>query len=145
MHAYSEAATARVARIVLTTNKSVFKALPYNPETDFVAMTKLVNQGLVRVVNDKAKYGTVASILSAAKANPGKLTYACSGDGSPHHLAGLMFEGKTGVKLLHVPYKGGAPAITDLMGGCGRYGILAAARGAAIHQGGQASCGRSTK
>jgi len=101
----------------LTTNKSIFKTLPYNPETDFVPVTKLVNQAMVLVVNDKAKYGTPASILAAAKANPGKLTYASSGDGSPQHLAGLMFESQTGVKLLHVPYKGGAPAITDLIGG----------------------------
>jgi tripartite-type tricarboxylate transporter receptor subunit TctC len=101
----------------LTTNKSIFKVLPYNPETDFVAVTKLVNQAMVLVVNDKAKYGTPANILAAAKANPGKLTYASSGDGSPQHLAGLMFESQTGAKLLHVPYKGGAPAITDLIGG----------------------------
>ena len=76
----------------LTTTKRVFKALPYNPDTDFVAMTTLVNQALVRVVNDKAKFGTVASILAAAKANPGKLTYASPGDDSPHHLAGLMLQ-----------------------------------------------------
>ncbi|MDB5965758.1 MAG: tripartite tricarboxylate transporter substrate binding protein [Polaromonas sp.] len=101
----------------LTTNKSIFKTLPYNPETDFIAVTKLVNQAMVLVVNDKAKYGTPAAILAAARANPGKLTYASSGDGSPQHLAGLMFESQTGVKLLHVPYKGGAPAITDLIGG----------------------------
>lgn len=101
----------------LTTNKSIFKTLPYNPETDFVPVTKLVNQAMVLVVNDKARYGTPASILTAAKASPGKLTYASSGDGSPQHLAGLMFESQTGTKLLHVPYKGGAPAITDLIGG----------------------------
>ncbi len=101
----------------LTTNKSIFKQLPYNPETDFVPVTKLVNQSMVLVVNDKTKYPTPASILAAARANPGKLTYASSGDGSPQHLAGLMFESQTGVKLLHVPYKGGAPAITDLIGG----------------------------
>ncbi len=101
----------------LTTNKSIFKALPYNPETDFVPITKLVNQAMVLVVRDKAKFGSPAEVLAFAKANPGKLTYASSGDGSPQHLAGLMFESQTGVKLLHVPYKGGAPAITDLMGG----------------------------
>jgi len=102
----------------LTTNKSIFKTLPYNPETDFAPITKLVNQAMVLVVNrEKGKYTTVADILAAAKANPGKLTYASSGDGSPQHLAGLLFESKTGTKLLHVPYKGGAPAITDLLGG----------------------------
>ncbi len=101
----------------LTTNKSIFKTLPYNPEADFAPVTKLVNQAMVLVVHDKAKYATVGDVLKAAKANPGKLTYASSGDGSPQHLAGLLFEHRTGVKLLHVPYKGGAPAITDLIGG----------------------------
>ncbi|MGJ7493393.1 Bug family tripartite tricarboxylate transporter substrate binding protein [Variovorax sp. ZT4R33] len=101
----------------LTTNKSIFKTLPYNPETDFAPVTKLVNQAMVLVVRDKARLGTAADVLAAARANPGKLTYASSGDGSPQHLAGLMFESRTGTRLLHVPYKGGAPAITDLIGG----------------------------
>lgn len=101
----------------LTTNKSIFKALPYNPETDFVPVTKLVNQAMVLVVRDKTRFASVADVLAAAKANPGKLTYASSGDGSPQHLAGLLFESRTGTKLLHIPYKGGAPAITDLIGG----------------------------
>lgn len=101
----------------LTTNKSIFKTLPYNPETDFVPVVKLVNQAMVLVVRDKARFGSAADVLAAAKANPGKLTYASSGDGSPQHLAGLMFESRTGVRMLHIPYKGGAPAITDLMGG----------------------------
>ncbi|MDM0022015.1 tripartite tricarboxylate transporter substrate-binding protein [Variovorax sp. J22R187] len=101
----------------LTTNKSIFKTLPYNPETDFAPVTKLVNQAMVLVVRDKTRFATVGDVLAAAKANPGKLSYASSGDGSPQHLAGLMFESRTGAKLLHVPYKGGAPAITDLIGG----------------------------
>ncbi|CAN5355888.1 tripartite tricarboxylate transporter substrate binding protein BugE [soil metagenome] len=101
----------------LTTNKSIFKTLPYNPETDCAPITKLVNQAMVLVVRDKTRFATVADVLAAAKANPGKLTFASSGDGSPQHLAGLLFESRTGVQLLHIPYKGGAPAITDLMGG----------------------------
>ena len=101
----------------LTTNKSIWKALPYNPETDFTPITKLVNQPMVLVVRDKSRFATPADVLAAAKANPGKLTYASSGDSSPQHLAGLMFTNRTGVEMLHVPYKGGAPAITDLMGG----------------------------
>ena len=101
----------------LTTNKSIFKALPYNPETDFTPVTKLVNQPMVLVVRDKSRFATAADVLAAAKATPGKLTYASSGDGSPQHLAGLMFTNRTGVQMLHVPYKGGAPAITDLMAG----------------------------
>ena len=72
---------------------------------------------MVLVVRDKSRLGTLTEVLSAARANPGKLTYASSGDGSPQHLAGLLFESRAKVKLLHVPYKGGAPAITDLMAG----------------------------
>jgi len=101
----------------LTTNKSIFKALPYDPEADFAPISKLVNQPMVLVVRDQQKFPTLAAFLSAAKAAPGKLTFASSGDGSPQHLAGLMFETRTKTALLHVPYKGGALAINDILGG----------------------------
>jgi tripartite-type tricarboxylate transporter receptor subunit TctC len=101
----------------LTTNKSVFKTLPYDPETDFTPISRLVNQPMVLVVKDRQKYPTVAALIAAAKAEPGKITYASSGDGSPQHLAGLMFESRTQARLLHVPYKGGALAINDTIGG----------------------------
>lgn len=101
----------------LTTNKSIFKTLPYDPEGDFTPVTRLVNQAMILVVKDKQKYPTFAAFLAAAKANPGKLTYASSGDGSPQHLAGLMFETRTQTKLLHVPYRGGALAINDTLAG----------------------------
>lgn len=101
----------------LTTNKSVFKTLPYDPEADFAPISRLVNQPMVLIVKDKQKYPSVAALIAAAKAQPGKITYASSGDGSPQHLAGLMFEARTQTKLLHVPYKGGALAINDTLGG----------------------------
>jgi tripartite-type tricarboxylate transporter receptor subunit TctC len=101
----------------LTTNKSVFKSLPYDPEADFSPVSLLVNQPMVLVVTNKQKYPTVAALLAAAKAAPGTVKYATSGDGSPQHLAGLMFETRTQAKLLHVPYKGGAPAINDALAG----------------------------
>jgi tripartite-type tricarboxylate transporter receptor subunit TctC len=101
----------------LTTNKSVFKTLPYDPEADFSPVARLVNQPMVLIVKDKQKYPTVAALLAAAKAAPGRITYASSGDGSPQHLAGLMFETRTQTRLLHVPYKGGAPAINDTLAG----------------------------
>jgi tripartite-type tricarboxylate transporter receptor subunit TctC len=69
------------------------------------------------VVKDKQKYPTVAALLAAAKAGPGKITYASSGDGSPQHLAGRMFESRTQAKLLHVPYRGGALAVNDTIAG----------------------------
>jgi tripartite-type tricarboxylate transporter receptor subunit TctC len=101
----------------LTTNKSIFKTLPYDPEADFSPVSLLVNQPMVLVVKDKQKYPTIAALLAAAKAAPGKVTYASSGDGSPQHLAALMFETRTKANLLHVPYKGGAPAINDTLAG----------------------------
>jgi tripartite-type tricarboxylate transporter receptor subunit TctC len=101
----------------LTTNKSIFKTLPYDPEADFTPVAKLVNQAMVLVVRDKSRFGTVADVLAAARKAPGAVTFASSGDGSPQHLAGLMFESRAQVKMLHVPYKGGAPAITDLIAG----------------------------
>lgn len=101
----------------LTTNKSVFKSLPYDPEADFIPVSRLVNQPMVMIVKDKQKYPTVAALIASAKAEPGKITYASSGDGSPQHLAGLMFESRTQTKLLHVPYRGGALAINDTIAG----------------------------
>ena len=101
----------------LTTNKSIFKSLPYDPETDFIPISSLVNQPMVLIVKDRQKYPTVAALLAAARAAPGKITYASSGDGSPQHLGGLMFEARTQTKLLHVPYRGGALAINDTIAG----------------------------
>lgn len=101
----------------LTTNKSVFKKLPYDPEADFTPVTRLVNQPMVLVVKDRQKYPNAAAVVAAARSAPGALTYASSGDGSPQHLAGLLFEARTQTKLLHVPYRGGALAINDTIGG----------------------------
>ena len=81
---------------------------------------------LLLVVKDRQKYPTLAALLAAAKAAPGKITYASSGDGSPQHLAALMFETRTGARMLHVPYKGGAPAINDTLAGSvdGMFAVL---------------------
>jgi tripartite-type tricarboxylate transporter receptor subunit TctC len=72
---------------------------------------------MVLVVKDRQKFPSVAAVVAAAKAAPGKLTFASSGDGSPQHLAALMFETRTQAKMLHVPYKGGAPAVNDTLAG----------------------------
>lgn len=101
----------------LTTNKAIFKSLPYDPEADFAPISRLVNQPMVLVVNNRQKYPTAAAFLAATKAEPGKITFASSGDGSPQHLAGLMFETRTGARMLHVPYKGGALAVNDTLAG----------------------------
>ena len=101
----------------LTTNKSIFKKLTYDPQEDFTPITKFANQSMVLVVKDRQKFPTAAAVLAAAKVKPEAVNFASSGDGSPQHLAALMFEARMKVKMLHVPYKGGALAINDLLGG----------------------------
>ncbi|MBN9409390.1 MAG: tripartite tricarboxylate transporter substrate binding protein [Burkholderiales bacterium] len=101
----------------LTTNKAIFKEMPYDPQADFMPITKLANQAMVLVVRDKQKFANAGAVLAAAKASPTTLTYASSGDGSPQHLAALMFETRAQVRMTHIPYKGGALAINDLLGG----------------------------
>jgi tripartite-type tricarboxylate transporter receptor subunit TctC len=101
----------------LTTNKSIFKDLPYDPQADFAPITKLANQAMVLVVKDRKKFPNAAAVLAAAKAQPTLVTYASSGEGSPQHLAALMFETRGHLQMTHVPYKGGALAINDMLGG----------------------------
>ena len=101
----------------LTTNKSIFKNLAYDPQADFQPISKLVNQPMVLVVKNKTQFPSVASVISQAKAAPGKLTYASSGEGSPQHLGALMFTTRTKSEMLHIPYKGGANAINDTLAG----------------------------
>lgn len=101
----------------LTTNKSIFKKLAYDPQADFQPISTLVNQPMVLVVKNKAKFPSVTSVVQLAQAEPGKLTYASSGEGSPQHLGALMFGTRTKSDMLHVPYKGGANAINDTLAG----------------------------
>jgi tripartite-type tricarboxylate transporter receptor subunit TctC len=101
----------------MATNKSVFKTLPYDPEADFVPISKLVNQSMVLVVRSDSKFAMVTDLVSAAKSKPRSLTFGSAGDGTPHHLAAVLFEQRANVQLLHVPYRGGAPAMNDLLGG----------------------------
>ena len=91
--------------------------MPYDPEADFAPITKLANQSMVRVVKDKQKFPSASAVLAAARVKPENITYATSGDGSPRHLAALMFETRMKVRMTHIPYKGGALAINDMLGG----------------------------
>jgi tripartite-type tricarboxylate transporter receptor subunit TctC len=101
----------------LTTNKHIFKEMPYDAEADFAPITKLANQAMVLVVKDRQKFANAGAVLAAARAKPEAVNYASSGDGSPQHLAALMFETRMKVRMVHIPYKGGALAINDLLGG----------------------------
>jgi tripartite-type tricarboxylate transporter receptor subunit TctC len=93
------------------------KRLAYNPDTAFVAVTLVADLPLVLLVNPAVPAPSAKELIALAKARPGKLSYSSSGSGGSMHLAGALFENATGTQMLHVPYKGGGPAIADLIAG----------------------------
>jgi len=102
-------------------NASLYPKLPYDPVKDFVPITLVASVPNVVVMNpDSAeRYGvrSIADLAKAAKANPGKLNMASSGNGTSIHLAGELFKTMTGTHMVHFPYRGSGPALIDLMGG----------------------------
>ena len=102
---------------VLVINPYLYKNLRYDPIKDFTPIGPVASSANVLVVNPKVPVHTVKELIALAKSEPGKLTFGSSGIGSSSHLAAVMLESLTGIKLLHIPYKGTAPAITDLVGG----------------------------
>jgi tripartite-type tricarboxylate transporter receptor subunit TctC len=100
-----------------TSNPALVPKLPYDTLRDFAAVTMLASAPLMLVVHPAVPVRSVSELIAYAKARPNQLTYASSGNGGPQHLAGELFKYMAGVEVLHVPYKGGAPAITDLLGG----------------------------
>ncbi len=101
----------------LVMNASLFKNLPYDPVTDFAPISLTAWGSLVLVANPAQAANTLAELVTAAKANPRKLTYGSPGVGTPHHLSMALVEQASGIELLHVPYKGTAGAVQDLLGG----------------------------
>lgn len=101
----------------LVINPHLYKNLRYDPIKDFKPIAPVGSSANVLVVHPGVKANTVEELISLAKQQPGKLTYGSSGIGSSSHLAGVLLESLTGTKLTHVPYKGSAPAVTDLVGG----------------------------
>jgi tripartite-type tricarboxylate transporter receptor subunit TctC len=93
------------------------KHLPYDPLKDFAPVTLAASSPYVLVVHPKLAATTVAQFIALAKARPGELNYASSGNGASTHLAGLLFCQMAGVKMVHIPYKGSGPATTDLIAG----------------------------
>jgi len=91
--------------------------LPYDPHRDFAPVALVARSFNIVVVNPKSPFHSVADLIAAAKADPGKLSYGTFGTGTSAHLAGELFKNLAKVDLTTVPYKGAAPAITDLMGG----------------------------
>jgi tripartite-type tricarboxylate transporter receptor subunit TctC len=95
----------------------LFKHLPYDPVKDFEPVALLATAPNILVVSKNSKYSTLAELVAAAKAAPGKLTYASPGVGTPAHLAAEIFKKQAGIDLMHVPYKGGANYLPDVIAG----------------------------
>jgi len=100
-----------------TINPSLLPKLPYDPLNDFTPITLINTTPLVVVVNPSVPARNVKELIALAKSKPGTLNFGSSGTGGSNHLAGELFHSMAGVKMLHVPYKGNAPALTDLVGG----------------------------
>ena len=98
-------------------NPSLFPKLPYDPNKDFKTLAVLAQYPNVLLVNPSFPAKSVKELVAMAKAKPNSISYASSGNGSAQHLAGALFEVKTGVEMQHVPYKGGGPALNDVIGG----------------------------
>lgn len=101
----------------MSVNKTLFGNLRYNPETDLTPIILIEKGPLVLVVNPSSPYKSVQDIVAAAKAKPGVLTFSSGGIGGSHQLSAELFEQNAGIQMIHVPYKSGSAALTDLMGG----------------------------
>jgi tripartite-type tricarboxylate transporter receptor subunit TctC len=101
----------------LTVAPYLVAKLPYDPRRDLAPLTKGVTFANVLVVHPTLPAATVAELVAAARAKPGSIGYGTSGVGSAGHLSGELFRQLAGVDIVHVPYKGGGPAMTDLLGG----------------------------
>jgi tripartite-type tricarboxylate transporter receptor subunit TctC len=98
-------------------NGALFTSMPFKPVEDFTPIALVAYVTNTMVVNAAVPASTVPEFIAYAKANPGKLAYASAGPGSTNHLSAAMFEKAAGIEMLHVPYKGGAPAVMDTVAG----------------------------
>jgi tripartite-type tricarboxylate transporter receptor subunit TctC len=102
----------------LAVNPALFgKKLPYDPNKDFAPVTLVAKVPNVIAVSEKSPYKTLVDLVTDAKKNPGKINYGSAGNGSAGHLAMEYFSSEAGIDLVHVPYKGSGPMLTDLIGG----------------------------
>jgi tripartite-type tricarboxylate transporter receptor subunit TctC len=98
-------------------NASLYKNLPYDPVRDFAPITLIVRVPNMLVVNPDVPAKDVRELIALLKANPGKYTFASSGNGTSQHLSGELFKSMTGVEMQHIPYKGSPPALQDVVSG----------------------------
>ena len=102
---------------ILATNRSLYRSLAYDPEKDFAPVALVAIQPNILVVNPQLPVRSVRELIALAKSKPGQLNYASSGSGAAAHLAAELFKAMTGVDMVHVPYKGAQPALTDVIAG----------------------------
>ena len=101
----------------LAVNPSMFDKMPFNPAKDLTPICLIEKGPLILMVKPDSPFKSVKDVVAAAKSKPGKVTFASGGLGGSHHLSGELFKQLAGIDMTHVPYKGGAPATTDLLGG----------------------------
>ena len=97
-------------------NQALYKKLPYDPIKDFTPLSRVANVPNLLVAHPSRPYKTVKEMIEYGKKHPNEITYGSPGSGASPHVSGALFQSMTGVELTHVPYKGSAPAISDLLG-----------------------------
>jgi tripartite-type tricarboxylate transporter receptor subunit TctC len=109
--------TLLITPFAFAVNPSIFKKLPYDPLKDFAPITLAAATPNLLVANASVPFNSLKELIASAKAKPGRLSYASTGTGSSNHLSMEKFKQMAAVDIVHVPYKGSAPAVTDLIGG----------------------------
>ncbi|MGH8432071.1 MAG: Bug family tripartite tricarboxylate transporter substrate binding protein [Solimonas sp.] len=109
--------TLGMASSTMAVNVSLYRTIGYDPLKDFAPISLVAMQPNVLMVNPSLPVTSVAELIAYTKANPGKLNFGSSGIGASQHLAAELFKSRTGVDMIHVPYKGGGPAMADLVAG----------------------------
>lgn len=109
--------TLMLAANALAANPALYQPSPFDPERDLVPVSLIGRVPVVIAANASAPFSTIAQLIAAAKARPGHISFASPGNGSTPHMAVEFFKRAAGISLLHIPYRGGSPAITDVIGG----------------------------
>lgn len=109
--------TLLMAANALAANMSLYQPAPFDAERDLVPVSLIGRVPVVIAANPNVPFNTVAKLIEAAKAKPGSISFATPGNGSTPHMAIELFAAASGINLQHIPYKGGSPAITDVIGG----------------------------
>ena len=122
---------------VMVINPALYTKLQYNTLKDFVPVARTAMQPLALLVNNKVPAQNLKEFISYAKANPGKINYGSAGNGGISHLVPEMFKTATGTFMVHIPYRGSAPAFTDLMGGQVQFMAESIPQAAAYHKQGK--------